>query len=137
VDRVAITYLYKSNNEFVPLTRNLKIEDYLPVIRNTFKFDPEDFLKDLTKKAFCSSESCCDYLGLLNNFRKFIPKNYFFKSEEEKIEYVSENTFRVSVTSFVDAYNFDMKSMKKECVHIITPDLKRIPFSAYNILHRK
>lgn len=137
VDRVAITYLYRFKDEFVPLTRNLKIKDYLPVIRNTFKFDPEDFLKDLTKKAFCSAESCCDYLGLLNNFRKFIPKSYFLKSDEEKIEYVSENTFRISVTSFVDAYNFDMKSMKKECVHIITPDLKKIPFSAYNMLHRK
>jgi len=109
----------------------------LPVIRNTFKFDPEDFLKDLTKKVFSSGGSCCNYLGLLNNFRKLIPKNYFSKSAEEKIEYVSENTFRISVTSFVDSYNFDMKSMKKECVHIITPDLKKIPFSAYNMLHRK
>lgn len=137
VDRVAIAYLYRLKNEFVPLTINLKIKEYLPVIRNTFKFDPEDFLKDLTKKAFYSAESCCDYLGLLNNFRKFIPESYFLKSDEEKIEYVSENTFRISVTSFVDAYNFDMKSMKKECVHIITPDLKKIPFSAYNMLYRK
>jgi 7,8-dihydro-6-hydroxymethylpterin dimethyltransferase len=137
VDRVAIAYLYRVNGEFVPLTRDLKVKDYLPVIRNTFKFDPEDFLQDLTKRVFSPGGSCCNYLGLLNNFRKLIPKNYFLKSAEEKIDYVSENTFRISVTSFVDAYNFDMKSMKKECVHIITPDLKKIPFSAYNMLHRK
>lgn len=137
VDRVAITYLYRIKDDFVPLTRNLNVKDYLPVIRNTFKFDAEDFLKDLTKKAFCSSENCCDYLGLLKNFTRFVPKSYFLKSEEEKIEYVSTNTFRISVTSFVDAYNFDMKSMKKECVHIITPDLKKVPFSSYNMLHRK
>jgi hypothetical protein len=137
VDRVAIAYLYKLKNEFVPLTRNLQVKKYLPAIRNTFKFDPEDFLKDLTKKCFCSKQGCCDYLGLLHNFRKVIPKSYFLQSEKEKIEYISENIFRISITSFIDAYNFDMKSMKKECVHIITPDLKKIPFSAYNILYRK
>jgi len=40
------------------------------------------------------------------------------------------------VVSFIDAYNFDMKAMQKECVHVITPDLHKIPFSAYNLLHR-
>ena len=52
------------------------------------------------------------------------------------MEFVDENTFRVSVSSFIDMYNFDMKGMQKECVHIITEDLKRIPFSAYNMIHR-
>lgn len=137
VDRVAVTYLYKTKGEFIPLMRNLDLKNYVPIIRNTFKFDPEEFLKDLTKNAFCSTDACCNYLGLLGEFKKIIPKSYFLKSEKEKIEYVSENTFRISVTSFIDAYNFDMKSMKKECVHVITPDLKKIPFSSYNILHRK
>jgi len=137
VDRVAITYLYKNKGEFIPLMRNLDLKNYVPVIRNTFKFNPEEFLKDLTKNAFCSTKSCCNYLGLLGDFQKIIPKSYFLKSKKERIQYVSENTFRISVTSFVDAYNFDMKSMKKECVHIITPDLKKIPFSSYNIIHRK
>ncbi|MEI6378372.1 MAG: radical SAM protein [Candidatus Falkowbacteria bacterium] len=137
VDRVAITYLYRQDGEFIPLTRNLDIRNYLPAIRNTFKFDPEDFLKDLTNNLAGGSGSCCNYLSLFNKFKKMMPVNYLLKSKEEKMEYVSENTFRISVTSFVDKYNFDMKSMKKECVHIITPDLKKIPFSAYNMLHRK
>lgn len=136
VDRVAVTYLYRLNEEFIPLTRNLDVKNYLPAIRNTFKFDPEDFLKDLTKNIFNSNKDCCDYLTMIKKFKKMIPGGYFKKSKEEKIEYVSENTFRISVTSFVDAYNFDMKSMKKECVHIITPDLKKIPFSSYNMLYR-
>ena len=43
------------------------------------------------------------------------------------MQFVDENTFRISVSSFGDIYNFDMKSVQKECVHIVTPDLKRIP----------
>ena len=136
VDRVAFTYFYRTGEEFIPLTRSLDAKKYLPFIRNTFKFDPEDFLKDLTKNAFGSVGACCNYLGFLKDIKKIVPKNYFSKSESEKIEYVSTNTFRISITSFVDAYNFDIKSMKKECVHIITPELKKIPFSAYNILYR-
>lgn len=136
VDRVAITYLYRTEGEFVPLMRDLDIKNNLAVIRNTFRFNPEDFLKDLTASLFKPSAGCCDYLSLLKQFKKMIPSNYLLKSEKEKIEYVSENTFRISVTSFVDVYNFDMKSMKKECVHVITPDLKKIPFSSYNMIHR-
>lgn len=135
VHRVAITYLYRQNDAFIPLTRNLNIKDYLPVIRNTFKFDPEDFLRDLSKIG--TNDHCCDYLELVKKLRKLIPAKYFFKTEEEKVEFVSSNTFRISISSFVDAYNFDMSSIKKECVHVITPDLKKIPFSAYNILYRK
>ena len=62
--------------------------------------------------------------------------NFVLKSKEEKQKFLDENTFRVSITSFIDIYNFDMKSMQKECVHIITSDLKKIPFSAYNMFHR-
>jgi uncharacterized radical SAM superfamily Fe-S cluster-containing enzyme len=136
VDRVAITYFFKEkDNSFVPLTRNLDVQKYLPFIQNTFKFDPDDFLKELTREAF--SKDCCDVMGFFKDIAKYIPFNYFFKSEEEKINYVTDNTFRISITSFVDAYNFDVKSAQKECVHVITPDLKKIPFSMYNLLHRK
>ena len=76
-------------------------------------------------------------MGFFKDLTKYIPVSYAFKSEEEKIDYVTDNTFRISITSFVDAYNFDIKSAQKECVHVITPDLKKIPFSMYNLLHRK
>lgn len=79
----------------------------------------------------------CDCFKFLSDFKNIIPAGFYMKSKEEKIEYVDENTFRISVSSFLDAYNFDMKSMQKECVHVITPDLKRIPFSAFNMLHRR
>jgi uncharacterized radical SAM superfamily Fe-S cluster-containing enzyme len=137
VDRVAITYLYRLKDEFIPIIRNINAKEYLPMIRNTFKFDPEDILKDITKNIFSKEAGCCDYLNLFGKLKPLIPEKFFLKSQKDKIEYVSENTFRISIVSFVDAYNFDMKSMKKECVHIITPDLKKIPFSAYNMIHRK
>ncbi|MEI6732165.1 MAG: radical SAM protein [archaeon] len=132
IDRVAVTYLYRSKDEFVPITRMLDIKNYIQVIDNTFAFDAESIM-DRVKEQ----EGCCDISGFVKAMRQFVTPYFLLKSEKEKIKFVDENTFRISVTSFIDAYNFDMASMKRECVHIITPDLKRIPFSSFNMIHRK
>ena len=135
VERVAITYLFKDKKGFIPITRDRDLSEFKDFIGNTFVFTVEDTLKNFNDDSRIFNVcACCD---LISDIKKYIPKNFTFKSKEEKMKFVDENTFRISVSSFVDQYNFDMKSMQKECVHIITPDLKRIPFSAYNMLHRK
>jgi uncharacterized radical SAM superfamily Fe-S cluster-containing enzyme len=135
-DRVAITYLLRDKSgSFVPLTRGRDMTEVKPFIKNTLMFTVEDTLKSLAG-GLCSSGSCACW-NVLTDVRKRLPKNFLLKPKEEKIGFVDEETFRISVSSFVDRFNFDMKSMQMECVHIITPDLKRIPFSAFNMLHRE
>ena len=137
VERVAITYMYRSSKGgFVPITRDARIKEYLHMINNTFIYTIEDAMKNVGK-SLQGLNTACDCFKFLNDFKQMIPLNFFRKSKEEKIDYVDQNTFRISVSSFLDAYNFDMKSMQKECVHVITKDLRKIPFSAYNIIHRK
>lgn len=136
VERIAITYLYKQKSGFVPITRQARIKEYLPVINNTFAFKVEDMLKDAGEGLF-SWCNTCGCLKFLDDIRKFVPKNLKLLSPAERLRLINEHTFRISVNAFIDPYNFDLKSMQKECVHIITPDLKRIPFSAYNMLYRK
>lgn len=134
-DRVALTYFYRDKKQgFIPLTREVDLKKYLPYIRNTFKFDPDDFIKELSSNIF--TKECCNVMGFFKDLAKIVPAGYLLKSEEEKISYVNNNTFRISITSFIDAFNFDIKSAQKECVHFITPDLRKIPFSTYNLLHR-
>ncbi len=134
VERVAITYLMRQDNGYVPITRDKDMREYRHVFNNTFMFTVENTLSSLQDQnpgfGVCN---CCD---LARDLKKFIPLNFLFKSREEKIRFVDENTFRISVNAFVDLYNYDQKAMQKECVHIITPGLKRIPFSAYNLVHR-
>lgn len=138
VERVAITYLSKTKSGgFLPITRNMEIQKkYLHLINNTFAFTIEDMLNKAGegKKNLSTLTSCCD---LMSDFKKFLPMDFMIRSKEKKMAYIDANTFRVSISSFVDRYNFDLKSMQKECVHVITKDLKKIPFSAYNILYRE
>jgi len=48
-----------------------------------------------------------------------------------------ENIFRVIIMKFMDAYDMDVRSVKKTCVHIAHPDGKRIiPFDTYNLFYR-
>lgn len=137
VERVAITYLYRSSKGgFVPITRDARIQDYLHMINNTFVYTIEDALKN-AGKSLLDLKTSCDCFKFLSDFRQIVPMSFFGKTKEQKKEYIDQNTFRVSVSSFLDAYNFDMKSMQKECVHVITKDLRKIPFSSYNILHRE
>ena len=136
VERIAITYLYRtSKGGFTPITRDARLQDYLHLINNTFVFTIEDALKN-AGKSIRDIKTTCDCFKFLNDFKQIVPFDFFVKSKEQKMEYIDQNTFRISVSSFLDAYNFDMKSMQKECVHIITQDLRKIPFSAYNTIHR-
>jgi uncharacterized radical SAM superfamily Fe-S cluster-containing enzyme len=137
VERVAITYLIKdSKGRFIILPRKIEVENYLPVIENTFAFDLDRFLDDQWQNIR-KEMKVCDCFKLVKDLQRVIPRNYVLKSEDEKKRYIDEHTFRLSITSFVDKFNFDLRSMQKECVHVLTEDLRRIPFSAYNLVHRK
>ena len=47
------------------------------------------------------------------------------------------NVFRLLVVEFIDAHNFDLRSVRKTCVHIVHPDGERvIPFDTYNMFYR-
>ncbi len=47
-----------------------------------------------------------------------------------------KNIFRVLIVQFLDAYSFDVRSVKKTCIHIVHPDGRLIPFDTYNLFYR-
>jgi hypothetical protein len=47
-----------------------------------------------------------------------------------------ENIFRIIIMQFIDAHSFDVRSVKKTCVHIVHPDGRLIPFDTYNLFYR-
>ena len=135
VDRVAIAYFQKNDDgAFSPVVTRQEAKSWLNNIRNTLRFSPEEFTA-VRSAASCCGTDCCG--GFAAKIMNLFPRSFFNEtSAAEKSRMISERTFRVTITSFVDAYNFELRSMQRECVHVITPDLKKIPFSAYNICHR-
>lgn len=135
-DRIALTYLYRDKRKrWMPITRKIDIRKYLSIISNSIAFR----LEDLSRKSLLGLWSASSVLSSFRSLRDFsccIPIDVNLLSKAERVTYVNENTFRISIVSFLDAYNFDVKSVKQECIHFITPDKKKIPFSTYNLLYR-
>jgi uncharacterized radical SAM superfamily Fe-S cluster-containing enzyme len=134
VDRVAIAYLVRRSGAFVPATRQDAVKRHLPLIENTLMFDTSDVLRK-TAQALAGGQ-WCSCLSFLRDFLPLAPASLLLKSAEGQARFVTESTFRITVTSFLDRFNFEAHAMKKECVHVITAGGRRVPFSAWNILHR-
>lgn len=134
-DRVAVTYAVKNGDGFVPITAKIKVEGYLELIDNTMDFRAEDLVKNAIARSVTKGIGC-DCIRLMDEVTAILPEGYVKWSARERADFINTNTFRITVSSFVDRYNFDATSIKRECVHIITPDLQRIPFSAYNMRYR-
>jgi uncharacterized radical SAM superfamily Fe-S cluster-containing enzyme len=48
----------------------------------------------------------------------------------------ANDLFRITITSFLDAYNFDVRRVMKCCTHHVLPSGHVVPFCAYNTLYR-
>jgi hypothetical protein len=59
---------------------------------------------------------------------------FFTRAMSENLH--PRDMFRITTTSFMDAYNFDVRQLMKECVHFVLPSGHLVPFSAYNVLYR-
>jgi len=128
----AISFLFRDKKGFSPVTNLIDIHEHLNLVGNTLNFDATAISKDILKS---SKNQCCSF-DLLDKLKPIIPEGWVTKSQEKQKNFINNNTFRISITAFQDRFNFDCNTIKKECVHVITPDLKRIPFSTYNLLYR-
>lgn len=132
-DRVALTYLFKKKTWWKPITHKINISKNLEAIKNTFAFDLRDILEQKKQVWWdCCSWVCNPWQWLT----KILEPKLMLMTKQAQSNYVNNNFFRISIKSFIDIYNFDIKSVQKDCVHIITPDLKKIPFSTYNMFYR-
>jgi hypothetical protein len=47
-----------------------------------------------------------------------------------------DRVFRVIIVQFMDRFNFCVGSVKRSCIHFVTPERKIIPFDTYNLFYR-
>jgi hypothetical protein len=63
-----------------------------------------------------------------------IAEEFFSRAMTEQLS--PSDVFRITITSFLDAYNFDVRRLMKCCIHHVLPSGHVIPFCAYNVLYR-
>jgi uncharacterized radical SAM superfamily Fe-S cluster-containing enzyme len=130
-DALAMAYALKLNGKTTPLTSLVPPEILIDGARNTIVYEQEAGVRDHLFKLFSTNHSPAGQASTLKELlcclpKVLIPKNLGYK-----------NLFRVLIVQFIDAEAFDVRSVKKSCIHIAHPDGKRlIPFDTYNMFYR-
>lgn len=130
-DSLAMAYALKLDDCFVPLTRMIEPQVLIEGARNTIVFENDESLRDKVFKLFSTNHSPQSSATTLHSLLCCLPQVV----APLNIDY--RNVFRVIIMQFIDAMAFDVRSVKKTCVHIAHPDGKRIiPFDTYNLFYR-
>ncbi|SEG29645.1 radical SAM protein [Paenibacillus sp. UNC499MF] len=129
-DCLAMGYALKLGGQAVPLTGMIDPQILLEGGRNTIVFEQDQTLKEQVFDLFSTAHSPESSALSLKNLLCCLPS----VAVPEHIGY--DNVFRVLIMQFLDPYNFDVRSVKKSCVHIAHPDGRIIPFDTYNLFYR-
>ncbi len=130
-DALAMAYALRSGDGLVPLTGLVEPEILIEGGRNTIVYEQDASLRDHLFRLFATNHSPASAATTLRELLCCLPR----VAAPGAIGY--DRIFRVIIMQFIDAYAFDLRSVKKTCVHIVHPDARRlIPFDTYNLFYR-
>ncbi|MGE0536985.1 MAG: radical SAM protein [Pirellulales bacterium] len=157
----SLAYAYRARGTLTPLTRFIDAREHLELLANGITFT-RPRARDLIQE-YLGSLSCCGgdcgcgptagreqqlpveqpasraglpvvELGAVQPAGESIADEFFRRALAEDL--APEDVFRITITSFLDVYNFDVRRVMKCCTHHVLPSGHVIPFCAYNVLYR-
>jgi 7,8-dihydro-6-hydroxymethylpterin dimethyltransferase len=155
-DSLAMAYALKLNGKVVPLTSMIPPEVLINGAANTILYEQDPAVRTNLFKLFATNHSPRSGAGTLRELLCCLPKVWIPDAETRTTQVGTaasavqssaarlpsantltyENIFRVIIMQFIDAHSFDVRSVKKTCVHIVHPDGRLIPFDTYNLFYR-
>ncbi len=129
-DGLAMAYALKLAGTVTPLTGLFDPSVYIDGTRNTIVFERDPKVREQLFKLFATNHSPESQASCLSDLLCCLPK----VDAPPEIRY--DNLFRVLIMQFIDAYSFDLRAVRKSCVHIAQPDGTIIPFDTYNLFYR-
>ncbi|MCA8915688.1 MAG: radical SAM protein [Planctomycetes bacterium] len=130
-DCIAMAYALKlPGGGAVPVSTFFDPQQLLEQTGNTVLNEQTPELRKRILDLFSTSHSPVSSTLSLKSLLCCLPKL------ELPVELGYENVFRVIIMQFLDPWNFDVRSVKRSCVHIAHPDGRVIPFDTYNLFYR-
>ncbi|CAN5575341.1 radical SAM protein [soil metagenome] len=114
----------------IPLTGKLDPKLLLHGEGNTIMYEKDPRVRNLLFELFSTAASPAGSATSLRQLLCCLP----LVEVPETVTY--DNIFRIIIMQFLDPHNFDVRSVKKTCVHIAHPDGRIIPFDTYNLFYR-
>lgn len=128
-DALVMGYALKLAGKVFPLTRYVDPEHLLNNSRNTIVYEQDEALHEQMIKIFSTGISVDRVEANFKELLCCLPQIY-----APGLTY--ENLFRIIIMRFIDAYDFDVRAIKKSCVHIVHKDGRIIPFETMNLFYR-
>jgi 7,8-dihydro-6-hydroxymethylpterin dimethyltransferase len=129
-DCLAMAYALKLDGATIPLTRFVSPETLIEKGRNTIVVERDEALRAHVFELFATNHSPESQACSLSDLLCCLP------SVQAPAEWNYRNVFRVLIMQFIDAHSFDLRAVKKSCVHIAQPDGRLIPFDTFNLFYR-
>ena len=130
-DALAMAYALKLGGRVVPLTGMIDPQILIEGGRNSIVYERDPAVREGIFRLFATNHSPESGAASLKDLLCCLPR------VEVPGELGYANLFRVLIVQFLDAPAFDVRSVKKSCIHIVHPrDLRIIPFDTYNLFYR-
>jgi len=129
-DCLAMGYALKLDGKVIPLTGMIDPQVLINGGRNTIVYEEDKAVREGVFKLFATNHSPKSGAGSLRDLLCCLPR----LAAPPQLGY--KNIFRVLIVQFMDAHSFDVRSVKKSCIHIVHPDGRLIPFDTYNLFYR-
>ena len=153
----SLAYAYREQGRLTPLTRFIDIQNHLDLLANGITFNrgsAQELIEKFISRQGCGCEEGCgsvalsagpgfpDIRGALESAPaaaadsevERMAMSFFRRVLSQQLG--PSDVFRITTTSFMDAWNFDIRQLMKSCVHHLLPSGHLIPFCAYNLLYR-
>jgi len=154
-----ISLAARDGQRLLPLTQFVDAKANLDLLANGISFTrekTEQLARQLIARMSCGEEGCCTPApaAASQTLPVLAPAGTVLASavssnatsDRELVEKFLQNALtqvvgardilRITITSFLDVYNFDVRRVMKCCTHHVLPSGHVIPFCAYNVLYR-
>src|SRR6476469_242130 len=128
-DALMMGYALKLAGQVFPMTRYVDPAILLNNSRNTIVYEQDEQLHAHMLKIFSTGISVDRVDDNVKELLCFLPQIH-----APGLSY--DNLFRIIIMRFIDAWDFDVRAIKKSCVHIVHKDGRLIPFETMNLFYR-
>lgn len=128
-DALCMAYALKIDNQVIPMTHLLNPEDLLNTTKNTIVYENDEELKHHLINLFSTGISVDCAEDTFGELMCCLPR-----VKSDNLHY--DNLFRIIIMNFMDANDFDVRAVKKSCVHIVDKRYKIVPFETMNLFYR-
>ncbi len=128
-ENISIGYALRRGESLVPVSGLIPREVLLEGSGNSITFEKNAALRRAFLEAYSLDAVSDAAPERLEALLCCLPR-----VEAQDLDY--GDVFRIVIMSFMDAYDFCIASVKRACVHFVTPDGRIYPFDTYNLFYR-